>query len=65
MFLFVIFHLPHFVIKHDVVAVSVCNVPLTLQTVDGIGFLVTQKFDLKWWHPFYVSQSQVFPLFLF
>jgi len=48
-FLFVIFHLLHFVSKHDVVAVPVFNVLLTLQTVDGIGFLVTRKFDLNWW----------------
>jgi len=65
MFLFVIFHLLHFVSKHDVVAVSLFNVLLTLQTVDGIGFLVTWKFDLNWWHPFDVLQSQLFSSFSF
>ena len=59
------FHLLHFVSKHDDVAVSVCNVLLTLQTVDGIGFLVTQKFDLNWWHPFDVLRSQLFSSFSF
>lgn len=65
MFLFVIFHLLHFVSKHDDVAVSVFNVLLALQTVDGIGFLVTRKFDLNWWHPFDVLQSQLLSSFSF
>lgn len=60
MFLFVIFHLLCFVSKHDDVAVSVFNVLLTLQTVDGIGFLVTQKYGLNWWDPFDGLRSHLF-----
>lgn len=70
MFLFVIFHSLHFVSKHDVVAVSVFNVLLTLQTVDGIVLVCwlhggSRRFDLNWWHPFDVLQSQLVSSFAF